>query len=93
MGVCYTLLLLDDFNWDYADAKKDERIARFIKEMNEAGAYCNPIAQWYGAAVFDLDKSYPHNIKILNVIVQSCDVAYYIADNQACEIVELKRTP
>lgn len=78
MGVCYTILLADEFNWGYVNIDKEKK----LKEFKEGwpGYCCDQIAEWYGFAVFDIDKNYPLSEERIKYINGFCDNWYYIDD-------------
>ena len=87
MGVCYKIILLDEFDWKYAGTTKLDRLAAFTKEYQEAGAYCcEYVSQGYGTAVFDVDKCSPYNEKYREVIKKFSDSAYFIADIELTKV-------
>lgn len=81
MGVCYKLILLDEFNWNYVNTDRDQRLQEFQQEYKDAGAYCCELEHaWYGGALFDVDKCGPYNPKYREVIRKFSDSAYFIDD-------------
>lgn len=80
MGICYTLLLQDDFDFTYVGEDKSTRIERLINELEQAGVYAYKFADWYGWAVIDLDKRDPRSPEIYNIVKRYCDGRYFIDD-------------
>jgi hypothetical protein len=80
MGICYKLIMLDDFDFDYGNGLED-----FEKEWD---GYIERIARWYSTVVYDVDKSSPFMENRLKLISEYCDLAYYQHDHNL-GIVEL----
>ena len=81
MGICYQIILCDEFDWGYLNTSKEKHLKEFQKEYLKAGAYqCDLIAQWPHYAVFDVDKQGPFNERS-KVVKEYCDSAWYNQDN------------
>ena len=85
MGITCTLILLDEFDWDYVNTDKDQRAQEFIEEFGG-----DLVGQWYGAMVFDIDKRGYHSDERKAIIRKYCDTAYYILDVQLWNIEKLE---
>lgn len=88
MGVCYTYLLYDDFDWGYVDTTKEDTIEALKKELPVAEVK----AQWNNYIVVDLDKNHPwgdNAQKLRNY----CDGAWYYGDSSEWDLnkVEFKK--
>jgi hypothetical protein len=88
MGICYTYLLYDEFDWDYAGTSKCEILGNLKVELPVADI----LATWRCFAVIDLDKNSPqgHNAQCLQ---KYCDIAYFCGDtsNGTLHKVEFKQ--
>lgn len=85
MGICYTYLLYDDFDWDYTTNTKDKVIEEIKKDLPVATI----LAQWYQYIVVDLNKNWSDgdNAQSLH---KYCDVAYYYTDSNPSYIQKVK---
>ena len=80
MGICYQLILCDEFDFDYVGRNKEQSLEAFAKEYKEADAYCcDLVAQWPYYAVFDVDKRGPFNERA-KVVKKYSDAAWYNMD-------------
>ena len=80
MGMCYQIIMCDEFDFDYVNTPKEKRLKEFQEEYIKAGAYqCDLIAQWPHYAVFDVDKLGPFNERA-EIVKQYCDAAWYNID-------------
>lgn len=90
MGVCYTYLLYDDFDWEYSDKSKDQVIQDIKKDLPVATI----LTQWYQYLVIDIDKNWPlgDNAQSLH---KYCNVAWCYTDMSPyhMERVEFKPSP
>lgn len=87
MGVCYTLILLDDFDWGYSDTDKTKKMEELKKEY---GGYCfDIVGQWYGGVVIEVDKNWPLTNERVALLKKYCDTAWYIADNALTSIIRI----
>lgn len=77
MGVCYKLILTDEFDWAYLNTSREERLKEF--ETKYAG-YIERIADWYGFVVYNVEKSVPYTPERTSLISEYADRAYYIDD-------------
>jgi len=84
MGICCTLILLDEFDWRYVNTDKEKKASEFIEEFGGS-----LIGQWYGAMVFDIDKRDYLSNERKKIINKYCDAAYYILDIQLWNIEKL----
>ena len=92
MGICYQIILYDEFDWDYMDTNKETRLKEFAEEYIANGAYCcDLIAQWPHYAVFDVDKRGPYD-KRAEVVKKYSDAAWYNMDNQLYNLIKIERT-
>lgn len=90
MGICYQLILSDEFDWNYVNTNKETRLKEFAEEYKKAGGYCcDLIAQWPYYAVFDVDKRGPF-LERLDVIKKFSDNAYYNMDTSICTLTKIE---
>ena len=90
MGLVYTTILQDDFDWKYVGTSKKQRLEEFVKEFGEAGGDTPSLeGQWYGHAVFDLEKTPPYLDKYKNIILKYCDTAIYWNDSTPYNKIKL----
>lgn len=76
MGTCYTVMLMDEFDWQYADSQKAERLMAFEAEF----PHVTKTAEWRRFAIYDFDKVYPL-AENAPKILRHCDAAFYIKDS------------
>jgi hypothetical protein len=89
MGVCYTVILQDDFNWNYDCADKHLAFHKLKKAFNKIGSRPEMIAEWYGYMVIDFDKTFIPEYE--RMILKCCDSAYYFTDLDPGIMVEIAR--
>lgn len=85
MGVCYTYLLYEDFDWCYSERSKDQVIEDLKKELPVAEI----LAQWSHYIVVDLDKNSPTNDNA-QALRKYCDSAKYYTDMSEWSIQEVE---
>lgn len=85
MGTCYTYLLMDEFDWDYANTSKEKKIEEIKVELPVADV----ISQWFKFIVIDLDKNSPwgDNAKKLH---KWADCVYYYSDHRPWDLQRLE---
>src|SRR5258708_37316583 len=90
MGVCYTYLLYDDFDWSYSNLSKENTITALKEDLPVAEV----LTQWNNYIVVDLDKNSPwgENVQKLK---KYCNSAYYYGDSSQWDLkqVEFKEDP
>ena len=93
MGLVFTTIMQDDFDWGYCDNKgivavdeKEKRLEKFKIEFEKlAGFKPELLGQWYGHAVFDLGKAGPYPDGVKELILKSCDTAIFWDDSAPYE--------
>ena len=88
MGICYTYLLYDDFDWAYQDRTKAETIEALKKELPVAEI----LAQWYYYIVVDLGKHSPWRDST-QLLKKYCDSAWYYGDSAGWDLQEVEFKP
>ncbi len=93
MGLCYQIKMQDDFDWRYSGTTKKKQLNKFIKEFVKVrGFKPELIAEWYGHAIFDLDKTNPVFKEYKDVILSNCDSAVFWAESyHSAKVSELIR--
>lgn len=88
MGVCYTLLLHDEWDWGYRDSNKIDTLKQFEKDYP---GFCHQMAEWPHYAVFDVDKGNPkYNKEKLKVIANYCENAWCYGDSSTWHLQALE---
>lgn len=77
MGICYKLILEDEFDWGYSKTSKEEQLKKFESKFER---YIERVATWYGFVVYDIDKATPYMEDRKKLIREYADRAYYIDD-------------
>ncbi len=91
MGLVYTTILQDDFNWDYVNKTKKDAIAKIIREFKkQGGGEPEIIAEWYGHIVLDTDKTPVDLDRYKKIILDNCDTAIYWVDSTPYKKEELQ---
>ena len=85
MGITCTLILLDEFDWQYVNTNKQKKAEEFIAEFGG-----DLVGQWYGAMVFDIEKRGYASAERKAIINKYCDSAYYILDISMYKIDKLE---
>ena len=88
MGICYTYLLYDDFDWDY-----DRKKSTVIKDLKKELPVAEVIAQWPHYIVVDLDKNGPYRDSILQTLRKYCDSAYVYGDSSPWDLEKVYFPP
>jgi hypothetical protein len=76
MGVVYTVLLFDDWDWKYKETSKEKKISEFIKDFPQATLE----ASWNKYLVFDFDKKYPLVKETGKRLLDLADVVFYYSE-------------
>jgi hypothetical protein len=83
MGICYTINMYDDFDWDYVGKSKWSIVEEFSKEFEQVrGFKPELLAQWRHHLVFDIDKTPPYIDEYKVIIKKYCDSCTYESDNE-----------
>jgi hypothetical protein len=91
MGVCYTILMQDDFDWGYVNTSKELKIGEFTKEFLELHKFSPTLrGQWYGFMVWDIEKRSPDWGDTNKLIHKFCDCCYWWGDNSPWNIRRLE---
>lgn len=92
MGLCYEVLLQEDFDWGYVGEGKEKAVQRILQEFITAGQHPpEVIAQWYGHILLDLDKTPPECNPVNAILLKNSDSAYYWHDSRPWEKLRLKK--
>ena len=91
MGTCYTILMMDEFDWNYLNKTKEETLAQFEEEMRKVRYIDGLEGTGYGWAIYDLDKTWPNYDPYYDVISKYCDVAYFWTDTGRLDIQKMER--
>jgi len=95
MGSVYTVILQDDFDWEYVGTNKSEKIieiATIIGDMSECDWKPELLGQWYGHIVFDCEKLPIFIEDYSKVILSLCDSAIYWDDASPFRKTKLEST-
>lgn len=89
MGTCYTIILLDEFDWGYVDNSREntvERINNYLKELKRGGRV---IAQFPHGIVVDLEKIWPWDEEMKRFLMCNCDTAWLFSDHNVGSLTKL----
>lgn len=91
MGISYTLLLMDEFDWGYVTYKGIEhpdrkKVIDLMKQKFSGVIRFHVEADFYGCIVIDCGKWFPYKEsgedgEIARELLSFCDVCYSRADN------------
>jgi len=70
MGICTTLIIMDEFDWGYSGYSKEKALKHVAKEYRV-------VAHWYTVIVIDIDKGRIYEKEELPI---TCDALYEIQD-------------
>ena len=87
MGTTYQVIMLDEFDWAYADRTKETVIAKVLAELPQ-GRGVELITTFPGGIVLNLEKVYPWADENMKIIRDNCDNAYIRHDN-SCSLAEI----
>lgn len=81
MGICYTLIMQDEWNWGYLEETKDKTLKEFEDKFRKLDyRYIERIAEWTDYVVYDIDKASIYSQERLQLIRDYCDCAHYYSD-------------
>ena len=81
MGIVYTVILQDDFDWNYVNKNKKEVLKEIQDEFGEAyRTRPELLGEWYGFMVLDCHKTAVWMDEYKNIILRHCDTAHYCDD-------------
>ena len=92
MGICYTVYMVDEFFFDYANRSPED----MLNKIKEHFPYSEPM-QYGKMIIFDIDKTYPESDDFIEFLYPRdgeylCDAAYYMGDNN-CDMNPIPRPP
>lgn len=76
MGICYNLILEDEWDWDLGKGK-EERLKEFEEKWP---GYIERKAEWNHFVVYNIEKSVPYTDERKDLIKEYADRAYYTTD-------------
>lgn len=77
MGICYKLLLEDEWDWGLSGKTKDEALKEFESKY---GGYIERIAEWHQFVVYNVEKSFPYTDERIKIIREYADRVYYTSE-------------
>lgn len=87
MGVEHTVIMLDEFDWQYVGLNKGEVANRLFNEIEALGRpRPSVVAQWYGALVVDFGKTPACMAPYRDKILLRCDAAWVQYDNALTDL-------
>lgn len=92
MGLTYTAILQDGFDWAYIGTSKKkylEKIQASFEALNRAKPEL--LGEWYGFMVLDFDKTSVWIEEYADIILKNCDTAHYWNNENPYEIKKLKQ--
>lgn len=93
MGVCYNVLMLDEWNWE-ADSNiliKNQILKSFEEEFEKI-KYCpDRVGEGWGWVLYDFDKIWPLYGPHYDIIMKHCDAAFYWSDLAKLNVLRLTR--
>lgn len=99
MGIHWTILMQEDFDWHYADrsqreiftTSREQELTKFEREWeNLHGRKPNRLGAWYGMAVYDIRKRPPDAKDTNTLIFKYCERCFYWEDNTPWVIESLE---
>jgi len=72
MGTDYTVILQDDFDWNYVGKTKEDVLTQLMLKP-----YYHIEAQWYGHIVLFIGRDHPESSEFTSNFKQFCDSAHY----------------
>jgi len=92
MSTTYTLIAQDDFDWNYVGTSKQQKITEFIEKVSEH-AHIKLVAQWYGFAVFNIERAGVIYEPLFSIVKVFCDSAHYYVNTTPYDLVKLDSEP
>lgn len=80
MGLTYTVLLMDEFDWQYADKKKNERVTDLLNALKEKSNTVELEASWYRHVAIEMDKLSPLKKEVGSLLLHNSDCVHYWVD-------------
>lgn len=91
MGIVYTTLIQDDFDWNYIGKDKKSILKQIQKEFKKIDR--EPpvlLGEWYGFMVLDCHKTEVWMDEYKVILLRYCDTAHYWDDNNPYEVKKLE---
>lgn len=91
MGIIYTVLLQDDFDWNYNGTNKQKKIKE-LQASFEKLKIVKPtlLGEWYGFMVLNFYKTPIFMDEYAKIILKYCDSCHYWNDINPYEIKKIK---
>jgi len=86
MGTHYTVLVYDDFDWEYVNKDKEYFKQELTEKLSEFCPAVKLKAEWFGYMIFDLERKHPETEEIKNILLDQDMVYYY-----SCQYPVLKK--
>ena len=78
MGLVYTAMLQDDFDWGYVGKTKKDAIKEIKNDFKKAAKFePRVLGEWYGHLVLDCGKFPIYLDEYKDIILKHCDSAFY----------------
>lgn len=91
MGLVYTVILQDDFNWNYVNKTKQDAIKKIKKDFKDKANFEPDIlAEWYSHIVLNCEKFPIYLDEYKDIILKNCDSAIYWNDSTSYKKEKLK---
>ena len=94
MGIVYTAILQDDFDWNYI-GKDKKKVLKNIQDQFSSLDRARPdlLGEWYGFMVLDCHKTAPWMDEYKAILLANCDTAHYFDDINPYEMKKLSTPP
>jgi len=83
MGLVYTTILQDDFDWGYVGKTKEDAIRAIKRDFKKIAKFEPTVrAEWYGHIVLNCEKFPIYLDEYKGIILKHCDSAIYWNDSE-----------
>ena len=90
MGTDYTVIVYDDFDWNYLNLNKEDCKHRILEELGNLCPELEFKSEWYRYMVFDLGRKHPENKEIKEILLKQDLVYYYSCQDPVLKKLERK---
>ena len=88
MGVDYTVVVYDDFDWNYLNLDKEDYKRQILQELGEMCPEITFLTEWYKHMVFEMGRKWPENKEIKEILLKQDLVYYYSCQDPVLKKLE-----
>ena len=88
MGVDYTVVVYDDFDWNYLNQDKEWHKLKLLEELGNLCPELEFKAEWYRHMVFDLGRKWPEDREIKEILLKQDAAHYYSCQDPKMKLLQ-----